>query len=259
MILYPAIDIKDGAVVRLTQGRMEHADVYNDDPGAQAKIWSDAGFGWLHVVDLDGAIAGEPQNAGAVRKVLDASSASVQLGGGVRSLARIAYWLDAGVTRIVLGTIAVQDPELVKTAAREYPDQIAVAIDVRAGRVAVEGWVAQTTCDAVELAERFEDAGVAVVIVTDIERDGLNEGVNIELAGRVADAVTVPVIASGGLAALSEIHALRDRHLTAEGRRPIEGAVIGRALYDGTIEPAAALAAATAAQTQSEQADSGGL
>lgn len=251
MILYPAIDIKGGAVVRLTQGRMEQVDVYNDDPGAQARIWSEAGFGWLHVVDLDGAIAGEPQNAGAVRKVLDASSASVQLGGGVRSLARIAYWLDAGVTRIVLGTIAVQDPELVKTAAREYPDQIVVAIDVRAGRVAVEGWVAQTTCDAVELAERFEDAGVAAVIVTDIERDGLNEGVNIDLTGRVAEAVTMPVIASGGLADVMEIRALRDWHKAAEGRRPIAGAVIGRALYDGRLDPAAALAAATSDVVQS--------
>lgn len=246
MILYPAIDIKGGAVVRLVQGRMDDATVFHEDPAAQAVAWREAGFDWLHVVDLDGAMAGAPKNAGAVQKILDASMAAVQLGGGVRSMNRIAYWLDAGVTRVVLGTVAVRDPDLVREAAREYPDRIVVAADVRGGLVAVSGWTEQTECDVVELAQRFEDAGVAGLLVTDIDRDGLNSGVNVALTGRVADAVSTPVIASGGLASVEEITALRQRHISGGGQRAIGGAVIGRALYDGRIQPTEALAAAAA-------------
>lgn len=239
MILYPAIDIKEGRVVRLVQGRMDEATVFNEDPAAQAKIWEDAGFAWLHVVDLDGAIAGAPTNAGVVARILDATCCAVQLGGGVRSMARINYWLDAGVTRVVMGTAAVRDPEFVMEAAREHPERIAVAIDVRDGQVAVEGWVEQTECDAGELAARFEDAGVASIIVTDIERDGLAQGPNIELIGAIADAVNIPVIASGGVATPDHIRAM-----TSRPGRPIAGAVVGRALYDGRLDPAQALAAA---------------
>ncbi len=243
MILYPAIDIKDHQVVRLAQGRMEDATVFSDSPPAQAKLWEDAGFDWIHVVDLDGAIAGEPKNAGAVQEILNTTTCSVQLGGGVRSLTRIAYWLDAGVTRVVLGTAAVRDPELVKEAARDYPGQIAVAIDVRGGKVAVSGWVEQTECDAVELAQRFEDAGVAAVIVTDIDRDGLGAGVNVSLTGQVADATQTPVIASGGTCSVAEVRALCTRHTQGAGRRAIAGVIIGRALYDGRIDPAAVIEA----------------
>ncbi|MCG8443554.1 MAG: 1-(5-phosphoribosyl)-5-[(5-phosphoribosylamino)methylideneamino]imidazole-4-carboxamide isomerase [Caulobacterales bacterium] len=239
MILYPAIDLKDGHVVRLVQGRMEDATVFSEDPAAQARVWREAGFSWLHVVDLDGAVTGAPKNAGAVAAVLEAVDMQVQLGGGVRSLERIAYWLGAGVRRVVLGTVAVRDPGLVREAAADHPGRIAVAVDVRAGKVAVEGWVEATEIDAVDLAKRFEDAGVAALIVTDIDRDGLNEGVNIELSGRVADATSIPVIASGGLASAAEITALRSRP-----GAPIAGAVIGRALYDGHLTPADALAAA---------------
>ncbi len=239
MILFPAIDIQDGRVVRLVQGRMEEATVFNENPAAQAMTWQEAGFGWVHVVDLDGAVVGAPKNAGAVMSILDATSCSVQLGGGVRSMNRIAFWIDAGVTRLVLGTAAVRHPELVKEAAREYPERIAVSIDVRDDHVAVEGWVEQTTCDAVELAQRFEDAGVAALIVTDIHRDGLSGGPNIELTGKMADAVRLPIIASGGVSSAEQIQAMRAR----EGR-PIAGAIIGRALYDGALAPAEALTAA---------------
>lgn len=241
MILYPAIDIKDGQVVRLIQGRLEDATVFNANPADQARIWEEAGFAWLHVIDLDGAVQGEPRNAGAVAAILAQTRCSVQLGGGIRSLTRISYWLDAGVTRVVLSTSAVQNPELVRTAAREHPERIAVSIDVRNGQVAVDGWVEQTECDAVELARRFEDAGVAALVVTDIERDGLVGGINVALTGLLADAVSMPVIASGGLAGVADIAALKSRP-----GRPIAGAIIGRALYDGALDPKAALAAARA-------------
>ncbi len=241
MILYPAIDIKGGQAVRLVEGRMEDATVFNEDPAAQAQAFEADGFTWLHVVDLDGAFVGQPRNAGAVAKILQTTRCPVQLGGGVRSMARIDYWIDAGVSRIILGTAAVRHPELVKEAAREFPEQIAVGIDAREGLVAVEGWVEQTSCSAVDLARQFEDAGVAAVIVTDIARDGRNEGVNVALSGEIADAVRIPVIASGGLAGLDDIHALKTR----EGRA-IAGVVIGRALYDGRIDAAAALKAAAA-------------
>ncbi len=244
MILFPAIDIKDGQAVRLKQGRMDDADVFNVDPADQAAIWTDAGFEWIHVVDLDGAVSGEGQNAEAVRSILWATTCKVQLGGGVRTRAHVDTWIDAGVQRVVLGTAAVRHPDLVREAAAAYPSQIVIAVDVRDGRVAVEGWVEQTDIDAVELARRFEDVGVGALMVTDIARDGLGLGVNVELTGRMADAVAMPVIASGGIASLADIHALK-RWREEDGRaKPIAGAIIGRALYDGSIDPKAALAAA---------------
>ena len=217
---------------------MADATVFNSDPADQARIWEDAGFTWIHVVDLNGAIEGAPRNAGAVTRILDRTSCAVQLGGGIRSLERIAYWVDAGVQRVVLGTTAVRDPELVREAAREYPEQIVVAVDVKEGEVAVEGWVEKTGEDAVDVARGFEDCGVAALIVTDIDRDGLNGGVNAELTGRIADGVDIPVIASGGVSGASDLRTLRDRP-----GRPIAGAIVGRALYDGRVTPAEALAA----------------
>jgi phosphoribosylformimino-5-aminoimidazole carboxamide ribotide isomerase len=242
MILFPAIDLKDGRCVRLLEGRMDAVTVFNEDPGSQADLFQTAGFSWLHVVDLDGAIAGEPRNAGAVARILARASIPVQVGGGVRSMGSVAYWIDAGASRVVLGTAAVHDPGFVREAAREYPERIAVGIDARGGKVAVAGWVEQTEIDAIELAHRVADVGVAAIIVTDIGRDGLKTGVNLDLIGAVADAVTIPVIASGGVASAADITALRAR----PGKRPIAGAIIGRALYDGSLSPAAALAAAEA-------------
>jgi phosphoribosylformimino-5-aminoimidazole carboxamide ribotide isomerase len=239
MILYPAIDLKDGQCVRLEEGRMDQATIFNVDPRAQAQLFQSAGFQWLHVVDLDGAIAGQPKNAGAVQKVLDNAAIPVQVGGGVRTIQAISYWLDAGASRVVVGTIAVRDPKLVRDMAREFPDRIAVGIDARDGKVAVEGWVEQTDLDAITLAKKFEDAGVAALIVTDIGRDGMKRGVNVDFTGRMADAVHIPVIASGGVASAADITALRTRP-----GRPIHGAIIGRALYDGALSAADALKAA---------------
>jgi phosphoribosylformimino-5-aminoimidazole carboxamide ribotide isomerase len=239
MILYPAIDLKDGQCVRLEEGRMDQATIFNTDPRAQAQLFQSAGFHWLHVVDLDGAIAGQPKNAGAVQKILDSAAIPVQVGGGVRSIQAVSYWLDAGASRVVVGTIAVRDPKLVRDMAREFPDRIAVGIDARDGKVAVEGWVEQTDLDAIELARRFEDAGVAALIVTDIGRDGMKRGVNVEFTGAMADAVHIPVIASGGVASANDIAALR-----ARPGRAIHGAIIGRALYDGGLSAADALKAA---------------
>ncbi|MEJ0058235.1 MAG: 1-(5-phosphoribosyl)-5-[(5-phosphoribosylamino)methylideneamino]imidazole-4-carboxamide isomerase [Terricaulis sp.] len=198
MILYPAIDLKDGRCVRLAEGRMEDATIFNEDPANQAVLFQTAGFTWLHVIDLDGAFAGAPRNAGAVAKILAKASIPVQIGGGVRSLENISYWLNAGASRVILGTAAVRDPALVIEAARDYPEQIAVALDTRGGKVAVQGWAEQTELDVTDMARRFEDAGVAALIVTDIARDGLKTGINVELTGRIADAVSMPVIASGG-------------------------------------------------------------
>lgn len=239
MILYPAIDLKDGQCVRLTEGRMDEATIFNADPRAQAQLFQSAGFSWLHVVDLDGAIAGEPKNAGALRLILDASAIPVQIGGGIRSVQSISYWLDSGASRVILGTAAVRDPKFVREAAREFPERIAIGIDAREGRVAVAGWVEQTDIDAIELARRFEDAGVAAIIVTDIGRDGRKRGVNVALSGAMADAVHVPVIASGGVTSVDDIAALK-----AWPGRAIHGAIIGRALYEGDLSAAAALAAA---------------
>jgi phosphoribosylformimino-5-aminoimidazole carboxamide ribotide isomerase len=239
MILYPAIDLKDGQCVRLLHGDMNKATVFNTSPADQAASFVKDGFEWIHVVDLNGAIEGRSMNAGAVAAILETVSIPVQLGGGIRSLTAIQGWIEAGVSRVILGTVAVTNPDLVRTAAREWPEQIAVAVDVRDGKVAVEGWTGASDLDPITLAHRFEDAGVAALIVTDISRDGAMTGVNVEGVGAVADAVSIPVIASGGVASVADIRRLQER----EGA-PIAGAVLGRALYNGAIRPAEVLAAA---------------
>jgi len=239
MILYPAIDLKDGQCVRLLHGDMDKATVFNASPADQAGRFVKDGFEWIHVVDLNGAIEGRSMNADAVAAILETVSIPVQLGGGIRSLEAVQTWIEAGISRVILGTVAVRDPELVRTAAREWPEQIAVAVDVRDGKVAVDGWTGASDLDPITLARRFEDAGVAALIVTDISRDGAMTGVNIEGVGAVADAVSIPVIASGGVASVADIQRLRER----EGA-PIAGAVLGRALYNGAIRPAEVLAAA---------------
>jgi phosphoribosylformimino-5-aminoimidazole carboxamide ribotide isomerase len=225
--------------VRVTHGDFSTATVFNDDPAAQARAWVEAGFEWLHVVDLNGSAEGRAVNGGAVETILNAVSIPVQLGGGVRTLANIEGWIEAGVSRVILGTAAVRDPELVKTAARAWPEQIAVSVDVRKGQVAVQGWLEDSGLGALEVAKRFEDAGVSALIVTDIDRDGALAGFNVEVFGTMADAVDIPVIAAGGLASVADIERLR-----ARPGRPIAGAVLGRALYVGAIRPAEALAAA---------------
>ena len=239
MILYPAIDLKGGRCVRLLRGDMDQATTYNDDPADQAARFARQGFAWLHVVDLDGAFAGASANAPAVSAILAATAAPVQLGGGVRDRAGIERWLQAGVARVILGTAAVRDPELVREAARAHPGRIAVGVDVRDGRVAVSGWAEASALSAVELARRFEDAGVAALIITDIGRDGTLEGVNVEATGRLADAVALPVIASGGVASVHDLVALK-----ARVGAPIAGAILGKALYTGRIAAADALKAA---------------
>jgi len=239
VILYPAIDLKDGRCVRVVKGDFSTATVFNDNPADQAMIWARAGFEWLHVVDLNGSAEGRAVNGAAVKAILNAVSIPVQLGGGVRKIANVETWIEAGVSRVILGTAAVRDPELVKTAAREWPEQIAVSVDVRKGQVAVRGWLEDSGLAALDVARRFEDAGVSALIVTDIDRDGALAGFNVEVFGAVADAVAIPVIAAGGLASVGDIEALRARTGT-----PIAGAVLGRALYVGAIGPAEALAAA---------------
>ena len=239
MILYPAIDLQDGRCVRVVHGDFSTATVFNDDPADQARIWAEAGFEWLHVIDLTGSAEGRAVNGEAVEKILETVSLPVQLGGGIRSLENIEGWIERGVSRVILGTAAVRDPELVKTAARQWPEQIAVSVDVRAGKVAVQGWLEDSGLDAITVARRFEDAGVSALIVTDIDRDGALQGFNIEVFGKVADAVDIPVIAAGGLATVADI-----RNIRAWTGREISGAVLGRALYAGTIKPAEALAAA---------------
>lgn len=239
MRLYPAIDLKDGVCVRLLRGEMTTATSFNDDPADQALRFSAMGFEALHVVDLNGAFEGHSVNHNAVASILDVMRAPVQLGGGIRDMDGIERWLDAGVSRVILGTAAVRDPALVKNAARMFPDQVAVGIDARDGRVAVQGWAETTDMRAVELAKVFEGCGVAAIIVTDISRDGLKTGVNVDLTGELADAVSIPIIASGGLKNVSDITALKQRKGT-----PIAGAILGRALYDGDIDPTEALLAA---------------
>jgi phosphoribosylformimino-5-aminoimidazole carboxamide ribotide isomerase len=239
MILYPAIDLKDGHCVRVVHGDFATATVFNEHPADQARTWAAAGFEWLHVVDLNGSAEGRAVNGAAVEAILHAVSIPVQLGGGVRSLENIEGWIEAGVSRVILGTAAVRDPELVKTAARRWPEQIAVSVDVRNGQVAVQGWLEDSGLEALTVARRFEDAGVSALIVTDIDRDGALAGFNVEVFGAMADAVAIPVIAAGGLANVADIERLRDRAGT-----PIAGAVLGRALYVGAIRPAEALQAA---------------
>lgn len=235
MILYPAIDLKDGVCVRLERGDMDAATVFNTDPADQARAFAKAGAAWLHVVDLNGAFTGAPINADAVRAILAASALKVQLGGGIRELDRVAAWLGAGVERVILGTAAVKNPDLVREAARAFPGQIAVGIDARAGKVAIEGWAEATEIEAADLARRFEDAGVAAIIHTDIDRDGMLGGVNLAATEALARAVAIPVIASGGVASLDDIAALKATGVVA-------GAISGRALYDGRLDLAEALA-----------------
>jgi phosphoribosylformimino-5-aminoimidazole carboxamide ribotide isomerase len=237
VILFPAIDLKDGGCVRLVQGDMAQATVFNDDPAAQAAAFEQHGFGWLHVVDLDGAFAGKPVNAAAVEAILRRVTIPVQLGGGIRDMRTVEGWLGQGVARIIIGTAAVRDPDFVREAARLHPGRIAVGIDAKDGRVAVDGWAQTATVTAEELGRRFEDAGVAALIYTDIARDGVLKGLNIPLTLALARAVTIPVIASGGLASLADIERLLEPDCAA-----LAGAITGRALYDGRIDPAEALA-----------------
>jgi len=239
MILYPAIDLKDGQCVRVLHGDLATATVFNTNPADQARAWVAAGFDWLHVVDLNGSVKGQVVNNAAVEAILHAVSIPIQLGGGIRSLANIEGWIEAGVSRVILGTAAVRDPELVKTAAHEWPEQIAVSVDVRKGQVAIQGWTENSGLDAVTVARRFEDAGVSALIVTDIDRDGALMGFNVEAFGAIADACHIPVIAAGGLASVTDIERVK-----AWKGVPIAGAILGRALYTGAILPGEALRAA---------------
>ena len=236
MILYPAIDLKDGQCVRLLRGEMAAATVFGDDPAAQALSFQSAGCAWLHLVDLNGAFAGSPVNGDAIRAILAKVTVPVQLGGGIRDMATIRMWLDAGIARVILGTVAVENPDLVRDAARAFPGQIAVGIDARAGFVATKGWATETNIQATDLARSFEDAGVAAIIYTDIDRDGAMGGPNIPATEALARAVTIPVIASGGVSSMADLLALRATGV-------ISGAISGRALYDGVIDLAAALLA----------------
>ena len=247
MILFPAIDLKDGKCVRLKLGDMDTATVYNEDPAAQARTFEAQGFSWLHVVDLNGAFAGRSVNGAAVGAILEATRNPVQLGGGIRNLDQIEDWLDRGLARVILGTVAVREPDLVKEACRKFPGKIAVGIDARAGKVAVEGWAEASSLEAVELARKFEGAGVAAIIYTDINRDGVLAGINWEATIALADAVSVPVIASGGLASLDDI-----RRMTMPDAGKLAGAISGRALYDGRIDPAEALAILREARTDTQ-------
>ncbi|RMH44872.1 MAG: 1-(5-phosphoribosyl)-5-[(5-phosphoribosylamino)methylideneamino]imidazole-4-carboxamide isomerase [Alphaproteobacteria bacterium] len=235
MILYPAIDLKDGQCVRLLKGEMDKATVFNDDPAAQARAFEAAGCQWIHLVDLNGAFAGQPVNAAAVESILSAVGIPAQLGGGIRDMATIERWLEKGLARVILGTVAVEDPELVRTAARAFPGRIAVGVDARGGKVATRGWAEETDVDAVTLARRFEDAGVAAIIYTDIDRDGAMAGPNVAATAALARAVSIPVIASGGVSSLEDLRALRDCGAA------LDGVISGRAIYDGAIDLPAAL------------------
>ena len=238
LTLYPAIDLKDGQCVRLRRGAMDDATVYSSDPAAQARAWQDAGFAWLHVVDLNGAFAGHPVNGAAIAAILAAVTIPVQLGGGIRDMAGIEAWLAAGIRRVILGSAAAKNPQLVRDACRAFPGRIAVGIDARDGKVATEGWSETSQLAARDLARAVEDAGIAAIIYTDIGRDGMLTGLNIEQTVALASAVTAPVIASGGVGGPQDLLDLRN---AAAGTR-IEGVIVGRALYDGRIDPAAALA-----------------
>ncbi len=241
IILYPAIDLKDGACVRLRRGVMHEATVYSDDPGAQARAWQDAGCQWLHVVDLNGAFAGRSENADAVAAILAAATVPVQLGGGIRDIAGVERWLSAGVRRVILGSAAVKNPAFVRQACRSFPGQVAVGIDARDGFVATEGWAETSSIRAVELATRLEDAGAAAIIYTDIGRDGMLTGLNLDQTLDLAYQVETPVIASGGVGSLGDLRALKEA-ATGQDRNVIAGVIVGRALYDGRVDPAAAIA-----------------
>jgi phosphoribosylformimino-5-aminoimidazole carboxamide ribotide isomerase len=237
MILFPAIDLKDGQCVRLRQGEMAQATVFNTDPAAQARSFEEAGFDWLHIVDLNGAFAGRPVNEKAVEAIFNAVHISIQLGGGIRDLDTIVAWLDKGVDRVVLGTAAVRNPALVREAARDFPGCIAVGIDARDGKVAIEGWAETSEMTVLDLARRFEDAGVAAIVHTDISRDGELEGLNLDATAELARAVSIPVIASGGLSGIEDV-----KRLLEPRYKMLEGAIAGRALYDGRLDPREALA-----------------
>jgi len=236
VILFPAIDLKNGQCVRLEQGDMARATVFNLDPAAQAKTFETQGFEYLHVVDLDGAFAGKPVNAQAVEAMLKVVKFPVQLGGGIRDLATIEAWLSKGIRRVIIGTAAVRDPALVKEAAKKFPGRVAVGLDARDGKVAVEGWAETSTVTALDIAQRFEDAGVAAIIFTDIARDGLLKGLNLDATIALADAISIPVIASGGFASIADVKAMLEPRA-----KKLEGAISGRALYDGRVDPTEAL------------------
>ena len=236
MILFPAIDLKNGEAVRLQQGDMARATVFSRDPAAQARAFAEQGFTYLHLVDLDGAFEGKPVNAAAVERILAAVKIPVQLGGGIRDRATIDAWLDKGIARVIVGTAAVRDPALVKAAARAYPGRVAVGLDARDGKIAVEGWSQTSTLSALDVARRFEDAGVAAIVYTDVNRDGMLEGLNLDATIALAEQISPPVIASGGLASLADVRALLEPRA-----KKLEGAIAGRALYDGRLDPAAAL------------------
>lgn len=236
MILYPAIDLKDGQAVRLYKGDMDKATVFNDSPAAQARAFQEAGCEWLHLVDLNGAFAGTPVNGAAVEAILEATTVPAQLGGGIRDMATIEMWITKGIARVILGTVAVEQPDLVRDAARAFPGKVAVGLDARAGRVATRGWAEETDVMVTDLAKSFEDAGVAAIIYTDIDRDGAMQGPNVEATAALARATSIPVIASGGVSSLDDLRALK-----ATGA-PLDGAISGRALYDGAIDLAEALA-----------------
>ena len=236
MILFPAIDLKDGVVVRLEQGDMARATVFNRDPAAQAHAFEAEGFRHLHVVDLDGAFAGKPRNADAIERILETVGLCVQLGGGIRDMATIEGWLDKGVDRVIIGTAAVRDPARVKAAAKMFPRRVAVGLDARDGKVATQGWAETSELTALELAKRFEDAGVAAIIYTDISRDGLLKGLNLDATIALAEAISVPVVASGGLASIDDVKALLEPRAAR-----LQGAIAGRALYDGRLDATEAL------------------
>ncbi len=233
MIIYPAIDLKDGHCVRLTRGDMAASTVYNEDPVQQAQTFEKAGFKWLHLVDLNGAIEGRSVNAMVVNDILHSSSIPVQLGGGIRNMKAIERWFTAGVSRIILGTVAVREPQLVREACAKYPGRIAVSIDARGGKAAVSGWVEDSTIDAVDLAKQLADAGVCAIIYTDIDRDGTGQGPNVEATAQLAKSISIPVIASGGVGSVEDIAAVKGAGL--------HGVIVGRALYDGSVDPKAAL------------------
>ena len=237
MILYPAIDLKDGRCVRLKRGEMAQATVFNDDPAAQARAFEAQGFAWLHIVDLNGAFAGRPVNGPAVEAILGAVAIPMQLGGGIRDLATVEMWLGKGVRRVILGTVAVKNPPLVREACAKFPGRIVVGIDARGGKVAVEGWAETSELDAIELARRFEDAGVAAIVYTDIDRDGVLQGLNLPATAELARATSIPVIASGGLAGLDDVRALLRPEYAI-----LQGVIAGRALYDGRLDAREALA-----------------